>query len=128
MSRSTKPHPCQSCGACCAIFRVSFSQEELAGVNGWKVPAELVEDPSQKIVSLKGTTKSGRPACEQLKGRIGKFVACQAYAVRPTPCRNFQASFEDGTHRLRCDEARKGHGLKPLTRRDWDIENEDLSL
>lgn len=115
-------HPCQSCGACCAIFRVSFPQDELLGSQGWVVPNDVVDDPSQKIVSLKGTTKSGRPSCAQLGGRIGKHVACQIYSTRPTPCRNFKASFEDGTHRPRCDEARKAHGLKPLGRHDWITE------
>lgn len=120
MGPSKTLHPCQSCGACCAIFRVSFPRGELLGSQSWVVPDTVVEDPGQHIVSLKGTVrKSGRPSCEQLKGRIGKSVNCQIYDVRPTPCRQFQASFEDGTHRPRCDEARRAHGLKPLTRKDW---------
>lgn len=112
-------HPCQSCGACCATYRVSFSQSELDTHSAGKVPVEVVDDPNQKTVSLTGTAKSGRPACAQLKGRIGQQVACQIYECRPSPCRNFKASFEDGLHRPRCDEARKAHGLKPLKRQDW---------
>ncbi|MBL7542240.1 MAG: YkgJ family cysteine cluster protein [Bdellovibrionaceae bacterium] len=105
---------------------MSFSRDELLGSQAWKVPRDVVEDPLQKIVSLKGTTKPGRPSCAQLKGRIGKFVACQIYTTRPTPCRNFKASFEDGIHRPRCDEARKAHGLKSLNRSDWN--NTDAEL
>lgn len=112
-------HPCQTCGACCAIFRVSFLKNELSKDHAYSVPEDAVIDSSQKIVTLKGTDKQGRPACEQLIGRIGKKVGCQIYKNRPSPCRAFKASFEEGEHNIRCDKARRAHGLKPLKRTDW---------
>lgn len=118
MSNLGQMHPCQKCGACCAIYRVSFWRSEMSS-DSWNVPREAVEDTGGSMVSLKGTTKSHRPGCTQLNGKIGKNVGCQIYMNRPSPCRNFAASYEDGYHKERCDEARRAHGLKPLTKLDW---------
>lgn len=86
------------------------------------MPSEVVEDNGGSFVSLKGTTKSHRPSCCNLKGKIGKQVSCEIYENRPSPCRNFEASYEDGYHRERCDQARKAHGLRPLTKKDWRLD------
>jgi Fe-S-cluster containining protein len=43
-----RPHgvvsPCQSCGACCASYRVSFPCHEVDDLPGGSVPAALVEE------------------------------------------------------------------------------------
>ena len=44
--------------------------------------------------------------CVALEGRIGESVGCSIYTLRPSPCRDFEASFEFGQHKPRCDEAR----------------------
>lgn len=111
-------HPCQRCGACCAAFRVSFWRSELNSGGPWRVPIESIEDTGGSLVSLKGTTQHN-PGCVNLKGRVGDQVSCQIYENRPSPCRNFKASYEDGYLEERCDLARAKHGLRPLTKQDW---------
>lgn len=66
--------------------------------------------------SLKSTSDSeGRPRCNALGGEIGTEVACGIYEKRPTPCRDFKYSYEDGGPKeVRCDEARSKFGLHPL--------------
>jgi uncharacterized protein len=113
-------HPCQNCGACCAFFRVSFYWREAEKMDSdHPVPAEYWLDATPQARVLKGTDGKHNPKCIALKGRIGEFVACEIYENRPTPCRNFQASYEDGEHNERCDQARAKHGLKPLTKQDF---------
>ncbi len=89
------------------------------------MPAEAVEDSGGALVSLKGTTRHN-PGCESLGGRIGVEVGCQIYENRPSPCRNFKASYEDGYIHDRCDQAREKHGLRPLTKQDWKNYRESL--
>ncbi len=113
-------HPCQRCGACCAAFRVSFWRSELSSGGSWQVPLEAVEDSGGSLVSLKGTTQHN-PGCDSLKGRVGDQVTCQIYENRPSPCRNFKASYEEGYREERCDLARSKHGLRPLTKQDWKV-------
>lgn len=113
-------HPCLSCGACCAFFRVSFWAHEMHGTNHpWRVPTELVENPQGVLVSLKGTTRKNRPACYALTGKIGEKASCKIYENRPSPCRDFTASYENGYKNPRCDEARAAHGLRPLNKSDY---------
>lgn len=71
---------------------------------------------SGELGTMKGTDEKHRPACMALDGIIGTKVGCKIYSNRPSPCRNFLASYEDGIHRPRCDEARRKHGLRPLGR------------
>jgi Fe-S-cluster containining protein len=145
-----KIHPCMSCGACCAFFRVSFYYENpqmdfhskevsehpemnnylsaTENFSKWKVPIELTVTSDSKVYSMLGTEKKHRPKCTALIGRIGKLATCQIYANRPSPCRNFTASFSDGKKNPRCDEARRAHGLAPLNRGDWKLENNEDEL
>lgn len=115
-------HPCQSCGACCASYRVSFYWREAEKTDSaHPVPPKYWLDANSQTRILKGTENKHHPKCIALKGRIGEFVGCEIYANRPTPCRNFQASYEDGKHNPRCDEARAKHGLKPITKQDFAV-------
>jgi Fe-S-cluster containining protein len=57
--------------------------------------------------------------CVALEGTIGSDSRCGIYANRPGPCRELQASWEDGTPSSQCDRARARHGLAPLTPADW---------
>ncbi|MGE4134033.1 MAG: YkgJ family cysteine cluster protein, partial [Bdellovibrionales bacterium] len=68
---------------------------------------------------MRGTEKKHRPKCIALVGRIGQNAKCGFYENRPTPCRRFEASYENGVRNPRCDEARLAHGLAPLRRQDW---------
>lgn len=69
-------------------------------------------------VAMRGTERAP-PRCSQLHGVVGEQVFCAIHPVRPTPCREFGASWEQGVVEPRCDEARARHGLPPLTEGDW---------
>lgn len=111
-------NPCIGCGACCAYFRVSFYQGELESVGGF-VPDEHVVPINMFFVALKGTEIKGKKRCEILSGEVGRNASCSLYEKRPTTCREFSASFENGIKDERCDKARINNGLKPLTIEDW---------
>jgi hypothetical protein len=114
-------HPCLTCGACCAHFRVSFywAESEPFGSSHW-VPAGMTEKISPFLSCMKGTNHPHAPRCVALSGEVGKQVACDIYENRPSACRNFEASFERGEENLRCAEARNKKGLPPLKPQDWE--------
>jgi len=110
-------HPCQRCGACCATFRVSFYRGETDEAFG-VVPAGLTEPVTPFLVAMQGTSQP-QPRCVALRGEVGGHTACDIHPVRPGPCREFAAAWEDGTPHDRCDAARARWGLPPLTPADW---------
>jgi len=110
MTTADSAHPCLSCGACCASFRVDFHPAELAGgafAWGRGVPVAMTLPVSAGIVRLCGTDAS-EPRCIALAGEIGVAVACGIYHGRPSPCREF-----DIEHPA-CNRARRYCGLPPL--------------
>lgn len=111
------PHPCLSCGACCAFFRVSFHWSETLA-ESHAVPAAMTEPISTYQNAMLGTGSTS-PVCVALKGRVGDSVSCEIYEHRPNCCRTFQASYEDGNKNDRCDQARFGKGLAHLQLSDW---------
>lgn len=54
------------------------------------------------------------PRCNALDGEIGKAVSCSIYLNRPSPCREFDQSGENGLRNEACDRARERYGLPPL--------------
>lgn len=103
-------NPCQSCGACCAAFRVDFHPAELAGgafAWGDGVPRAMAVALTPNLLRLVGTDDSP-PRCVALAGEIGKAVTCRIYDGRPSPCREFDIEHEA------CARARRRHGLPPL--------------
>lgn len=120
MPKTEKLHPCQTCGACCARFRVAFFWREAEkGFTTHTVPSGLFEESDDFHRTMKGTAEKNPRRCVALEGRVGDFVNCTIYENRPSPCRDFTASYEDGKKNPRCDEAREGIGLKPLRREEW---------
>ena len=112
-------HPCQSCGACCAAYRVGFhwsEAEPAAGGSG--VPAAMAEVLDPFRLAMRGTW-ARQPHCVALEGEVGAQVGCRIYARRPSPCRELQASWENGAQSPQCDRARAMHGLAALTPLDW---------
>lgn len=81
-----------------------------------KVPEEYHYALSTHERALKNKLDSeGRPRCIALRGAIGSFVSCGIYEHRPSPCRAFRYSYENGGPREeRCDQARAAIGLAPL--------------
>jgi Fe-S-cluster containining protein len=110
-------HPCRTCGACCATFRVSFYGGETDAVYG-EVPIDLTEPVTPHRVAMRGTNQIP-PRCVALDGPVGGLTTCTIHTIRPSPCREFEAAWEDGTPHDRCDAARARHGLAPLTPQDW---------
>ena len=116
-------HPCLSCGACCAHFRVSFYWAEADPfLNGdgpaATVPADLTEPLTPTRLAMRGTNARA-PRCVALQGEVGDRVQCGIYPQRPSPCRELQASWQDGSHSPGCDRARAAYGLPPLTPEIW---------
>lgn len=99
--------PCQSCGACCAAFRVDFSSFELDDQGG-AVPSGLAVEVTGATCRMRGTDHSP-PRCAALAGRIGERVACAIYEWRPNPCRELEPGSTG------CERARLRHGLAPLS-------------
>ncbi len=111
-------HPCLRCGACCAAFRVSFYRgEALDGLEGG-VPADLTEPIGPFRLAMRGTNRP-EPRCVARTGTIGEAASCAIHPVRPTPCREFEPSYEASAANPRCDAARARFGLPPLTPEDW---------
>jgi uncharacterized protein len=106
-------NPCLTCGACCAYFRASFYWSEAHPATG-VTPADLATKLTPYHSVMRGTELTP-PRCVALHGTIGERVHCVIHAVRPSPCRQFQASWIDGVHNERCDRARVAHGLVPLS-------------
>jgi len=117
MTNLSTAHPCLSCGACCAFFRVSFHWTETAS-ESHGVPMALTTQISPYMNAMNGTDQA-KPSCVALKGVVGESVSCSIYEKRPDCCRTFQASFEDGSNNEACDRARLSKGLKVLQRSDF---------
>lgn len=104
-------HPCLSCGACCAYFRVSFYFGESDAVPGGTVPQHLVEPISPFLVAMRGTNQP-QPRCSSLIGTVGQSAHCGIYPLRSSTCQQLQAGDEG------CTKARLSYGLPALTEAD----------
>ena len=111
-------HPCLRCGACCAAYRVGFYWGETEGDH--PLPAELTVQVGPFRAAMAGTERHP-PRCVALEGEIGVAVRCAIHPRRPSPCREFAPSWEDGTPNPRCDEVRARIGLSPLTTADFSV-------
>jgi uncharacterized protein len=94
-----------------------FPVQELESL---KVPKDVTEKIDTTTRVMMGTNQP-KPRCVALAGRIGVEVGCSIYNQRPTCCREFVPSYENGKRNPRCDQARKGKGLKALSPSDWLI-------
>jgi Fe-S-cluster containining protein len=111
-------HPCQSCGACCAAYRVAFHWSEADAAAGGTVPVASVVRWDAHRVALRGTDRR-EPRCDQLEGTVGVSVHCAIYPQRPSPCRELEPAWVAGRPSPQCDRARERYGLRPLTPDDW---------
>ena len=96
-------HPCLTCGACCASFRVDFARDEL-DEHGGTVPIGLTVEVTPTTARMRGTDHVPT-RCAALTGKIGAHAACGIYEWRPNPCREL----EPGSGA--CERARARHGL-----------------
>ena len=102
----SEPHPCLSCGACCAAFRVDFAVHELDEMGG-AVPSGLAVEVNGSTWRMRGTDHLPI-RCAALTGRIGEKAACGIVEWRPNPCRELEPGSDA------CGMARARHGLPPL--------------
>lgn len=112
-------HPCLSCGACCAHFRVAFHWSEADPATGGATPAALVEPLDAHRVVMRGTYGGDAMRCVALRGDVGTAAFCSIYPQRPSVCRELVASWEHGAPSPQCDRARAAHGLPALRPEDW---------
>lgn len=94
-----------------------FKVEELADKKN-SPPEIYVTQLDENTAAMRGTLEQ-RIRCIALSGNIGTEVQCSIYNNRPTCCRKFQASYENGERNKRCDKARMAKGLTPLSIDDW---------
>jgi Fe-S-cluster containining protein len=111
-------HPCLTCGACCAYFRVSFHWSEAEPELGGTVPFELTETLRTHERVMRGTSQSN-PRCIALDADIGRYSRCTIHDRRPSVCAQVPASLEFGERSSQCDRSRVAHGLPMLTETDW---------
>ena len=113
-------HPCLSCGACCASFRVALHWSETDAYPGGGVPSALTEQLDPHRVAMRGT-QARTPRCVALQGAVGGPVSCAIYAQRPSPCRELGPAWERGEPSPQCDRARAAYGLPPLAPDTWPL-------
>jgi Fe-S-cluster containining protein len=97
---------CQTCGACCAAYRVQFAVYELDEAGG-SVPAALTEPVNGSTCRMRGTGEVPI-RCVALSGTVGTTVGCTIYHQRPAPCHELS----EGSYA--CHKARARHGLPAL--------------
>lgn len=96
---------CQRCGACCAVFRVSFYWAEADDAPGGSVPVALTRPVGSLHRCMAGTET--RPVrCIALQGTVGQAVGCSIYAQRSSTCRSVMPGDPQ------CLKARAAHGLE----------------
>lgn len=100
---------CQRCGACCAVFRVSFYWAEADDAPGGTVPAALTRQVSPQLRCMAGT-EVAPVRCIALQGDVGHAVGCGIYEQRSSTCRSVQPGDEQ------CLKARAAHGLETTGR------------
>lgn len=106
-------NPCMVCGACCAIYKITFSTTETADEPGGTVPPDLTLPEGLSKRTMKGTEK-GSKRCVALAGCVGQRVNCTIYSQRPSPCRNFKAAWQQNETNDQCNWARAVYGLPPF--------------
>lgn len=111
-------HPCLSCGACCAFFRVAFHWSESDHFPSGTTPSSLTDKFDPHRLVMRGT-QAYAPRCIALQGIVGEQAQCGIYGLRPSPCHDLQPAWEAGLPSPQCDRARLGHGLKPLMPESW---------
>lgn len=111
-------NPCLRCGLCCARYRVSFYWRETTEDRPDGVPVELTNTLGLFRRVMKGTDCAA-PRCIALVGTLKESVYCAIYDQRPSPYREFEASWANGRSSERCDQVRLDAGLPPLTPDDW---------
>ena len=110
-----KKSPCESCGACCAFFKVCVPTAETNEFPGGRVPCEMTFFSKDTQRYMKGT-EAKSPRCIALEGEVGSHVRCRIYESRPSICREFKLSWEKNIGNRLCDRARGVFGLQAFSK------------
>lgn len=78
------------------------------------MPADLTEPLTPFRAMMKGTGDPKCRRCIALVGEVGSSALCGIHPLRPSVCREFSVSWENGERNERCDECRIAAGLEPL--------------
>jgi len=110
-----KRSPCETCGACCAFFFVTFPDTETSNTIGGLVPIDMTSKLSSSRCFMKGTN-ARYPRCIALEGKVGCHVKCLIYENRPSACRDFKLSWENNRGNFLCDQSREFFGLQAFSK------------
>jgi Fe-S-cluster containining protein len=106
-------NPCLTCGACCALYKVTFPSAEVDDHQGGGVPCGLTERVNNTRSAMKGTTGFSK-RCAALEGTIGKCVSCAIYQHRPSTCGAFLPAWDEHCRNGTCNRARITFGMQPF--------------
>ena len=104
------PNKCMLCGACCAMYKITFPNSEVEQDTGGCVPFAMTSAAGTLNRIMKGTEKV-RKRCIALEGNVGHCVRCTIYDRRPSPCREFRAAWQENGMNDQCNRARALYGL-----------------
>jgi len=107
-------NPCETCGACCAFYRVSFPCAETDNIDGL-VPIGMTSYLNESTRFMQGT-ETKNPRCIALEGQVGNSVKCLIYENRSSACRNFKISWENNIGNFLCDKSREFYGLHSFSK------------
>lgn len=107
-------NPCMACGACCATYKVCFSEDEIDNQAGGTIPSSMTVSMGSHRSAMKGTEKRPR-RCMALTGTLGVRVSCSIYEHRPRCCREFLASWQENVNNPSCDRARIICGMQAFS-------------
>ncbi|TLD77063.1 YkgJ family cysteine cluster protein [Escherichia coli] len=110
--KMSNPNPYMTCGACCAFFRVSFYWAEADDAGG-NVPASLTEQISP-LSSLYARHQSEKSPMSRSGHHPAENAYCSVYKNRPSICREFAMSGENGEINEACNRARAKYGLPEI--------------
>jgi Fe-S-cluster containining protein len=110
-----KISPCETCGACCAFFLVSFPDFEVNNIIGGVVPIDMTSLSKNSRRFMKGTN-TRNPRCIALEGNVGFCVKCLIYENRPSICREFNISWKNNIGNFLCDRSREFFGLQSFSK------------
>ena len=102
-----------TCGACCAMYRVSFPGSESSDRPGGIVPVGLTVSIGRDRCAMRGTEGAAK-RCIALVGKVGSDVCCSIYDNRPSGCRILAASWQPDRDSFACDRARASYGMVPF--------------
>jgi Fe-S-cluster containining protein len=101
---------CMLCGACCAMYKITFANCEAELDKSGCVPLDMTLAAGTSKRIMKGT-ETGRKRCIALEGNVGHRVRCTIYDRRPSPCRAFRATWQEYGMNDQCNRARAIYGL-----------------